>query len=162
LRFSNLAQDVLLQAIAAQMTFDQLHRIVKDGDIVALRNALDGGLDPNLKNKFSWSLLMLTALEGNTALAELLIERGAELDLLNDFGESAVSLAAHQGHTSLLKILLSKGASLSCRPHGHSLEAWIRMSSGLPPHQIDMIALILAPHHENNRGGKFDGDRRRS
>src|SRR5205085_8380798 len=57
------------------MTFDQAGCCIKKGDVVALRRALDSGLDPNLANRFSWSLLMLSAIEGNAGIAELLVSR---------------------------------------------------------------------------------------
>jgi ankyrin repeat protein len=83
---------------------------------------------------------VLAAIEGNTSVGELLISRGAALDRTNDFGETALSLAAQQGHPSFVRVLLESGASRMCRPHGHSLEDWVKISSGLPP---DKIASIL-------------------
>jgi len=65
-------------------------------------------MDPDLSNQFSWTLLMLAAITGNTRIVELLIERGANLDKINDFGEAALSLAAHQGHAPFLELLLDK------------------------------------------------------
>src|SRR5882724_11359901 len=79
-------------------SFQEVHRLIKKSNILALRDALDSGLDPNLTNQFSWSLLMLTAIEGNTAIGELLFAHGAELHTANDSGDTALSLAAHAGH----------------------------------------------------------------
>lgn len=80
------------------MTFNEVHRVIKIGDLVSLRVELDAGLNPSLSNQFSWPLLMLAAMEGNTAIGELLVSSGAELDTINDFGETALSLAAHGEH----------------------------------------------------------------
>jgi ankyrin repeat protein len=131
--------------------FEELHRLIKGGDTVAVRNALQAGADANQKNRYSWSLLMLAALEGNTTIGELLVEYGAKIDALNDFGESALSLAAHGGFINFVKLLKQKGSSGICRPHGHSLEAWLRMASGLPPDKIDLIMLVLAPLTNSER-----------
>ena len=122
------------------MTFKQIQRLIKNGELLSLRSELDRGLSPNLSNQFSWSLLMLAAIEGNTAIGELLISRGAELDAKNKFGETALSLAAHGGHTHFIQVLLANGASTDCQPHGHNLNDWIRVTSGLPQ---DKIASIL-------------------
>ena len=89
---------------------------------------------------------MLAAMEGNTRLGALLIERGADPNKTTDFGETALSLAAHAGHSPFVKLLLDRGASLGCRPHGHSLESWITMSSGLPPEKIETILRTIANH----------------
>jgi uncharacterized protein len=88
------------------MTFAEAHTVIKKGDLISLRRALDEGLDPNLANQFSWTLLMLATMQGKTSIAELLVARGAHVNKTNDFGETALSLAAHFGHISLIKVLL--------------------------------------------------------
>jgi ankyrin repeat protein len=125
------------------MTFKQIHRLIKNSELLSLRSELDRGLSPNLSNQFSWTLLMLAAIEGNTAIGELLISRGAELDAKNTFGETALSLAAHGGHTPFIQVLLANGASTDCQPHGHRLNDWIRISSGLPQDKIASILKII-------------------
>jgi ankyrin repeat protein len=125
------------------LTFTQAHRLIKTGNLVALRRALDDGLNPDLSNQFSWTLLMLTGIRGNTSIGRLLISRGANLDRVNRSGETALSLAAQQGHLPFVRLLLSYGASIECRPHGHSVEQWVTMSSGLPPHKIASILAAI-------------------
>jgi ankyrin repeat protein len=122
------------------MTFAEAHTVIKKGDLISLRRALDEGLDPDLANQFSWTLLMLAAMQGNSSIAELLVARRAHVNKTNDFGETALSLAAHFGHISFIKVLLIHGASPSCHPHGHPLEDWLKAASGLPQ---DRIAAIL-------------------
>ncbi len=122
------------------MTFNQVGRLITNSELLSLRSELDIGLSPNLSNHFSWTLLMLAAIGGNTAIGELLISRGAELDAKNKFGETALSLAAHGGHIPFIRLLLANGASTDCQPHGHNLNDWIRVASGLPQ---DKIASIL-------------------
>jgi ankyrin repeat protein len=125
------------------MTFDEVHKLIKKGDLMAVRAALDGGVDANLSNKFSWTLLMLAALEGNTPIAELLIARGAEIDKANAAGETALSLTACGGHLRLMKVLLAHGSSKGCRPHGTALKDWIKISSGLPPKRVRSVLDVL-------------------
>ena len=125
------------------MTFDDAHRFIKRGDIASLRSSLDEGASPDLSNRFSWTLLMLAALEGNTPIGELLISRGAAPNRGNDFGETAVSLAAHGGHAPFIRLLLQNGASTDCRPHGHCLKEWVKVSSGLPENRLASILELL-------------------
>jgi ankyrin repeat protein len=135
------------------VTFDDIHRLIKKGDLVSLRHALDGGLNPDLSNRFSWTLLMLAAIEGNPRVGELLISRGATLDKTNDFGETALSLAAHGGQISFMRMLLAKNAFRYCRPHGHSLEAWVKITSGLSQDRIaSILALLNDPRHGELEG----------
>jgi ankyrin repeat protein len=131
------------------VTFDKAHRAIKTGDLISLRRELDRGMNANLSNKFSWTLLMLAGTTGNTRIGELLIERGANLDKMNDFGETALSLATHEGRVPFVKLLLAKGASLECQPHGHDLEDWLRNASGLPLDKLASILRIIEHYRRN-------------
>jgi ankyrin repeat protein len=133
------------------VTFDQAHRAIKRGNLASIRQALDAGMDANLSNKFSWTLLMLAGIEGNTGVGELLIKRGADPNKVNDGGETALSLAAHAGHVRFVELLLDRGASPECQPHGHSLACWVTKTSGLSPKKIATILRIIAGH------GAFNG-----
>lgn len=126
------------------MDFDDAHRLIKAGNLLALRHELDSGFDPNLENRFSWTLLMLAAIEGNTEIGRLLISRGADLNRMNDFGETALSLAAHSGHVPFIKMLPAAGASKECLPHGRSLEDWTTNTSGLPKDKVISILKLIA------------------
>ena len=104
------------------MTFDEAHVVIKRGDIVRLRNELDSGFDANLTNAYSWSVLMLAAISGNTVIGQMLIERGAALDTRHKSGGSALSLAIETGHPSFVKLLLDHGASMNCGRNDEPLE----------------------------------------
>jgi ankyrin repeat protein len=132
------------------MNFDQAYRVIKKGDILAIRQAVQDGLSPNLSNKYSWTLLMVAALEGSTAIAELLVAQGADIHAVNNFGETALSLAAHKGHVRLAEWLLGKGASTDCRPNGWQLGDWIRETSGLPPEKVSRILTLLGDRSHLN------------
>ena len=107
------------------MTYEAVHRVIKRGDVETLKKALKSGLSADLCNQNRWTLLMLAAMGGNTAIGKLLIEAGADVDHRNNFRDTALSLAVHTGHPSFVKLLLSSGASLDCHPHGNSLEVFL-------------------------------------
>ena len=107
------------------MTFDEASKLIKKGDIIRLRKELQDGLSPNMANQYSWTLLMIAALEGNTSIGSLLIESGAELDSRNKSHATALSWAAHTGHSSFVSLLLNHGASLECYPFGNTFDAWL-------------------------------------
>jgi len=107
------------------MTFEEASKLIKKGDIIRLRRELQQGLSPNLANQYSWTLLMIAALEGNTSIGSLLIESGAELDRRNKFHETALSLAAHSAHPLFVELLLTSGASLECHPFGNTFDVWL-------------------------------------
>jgi ankyrin repeat protein len=107
------------------MTFHEVSKLIKKGDIIRLRKELKDGLSPNMANQYSWTLLMIAALEGNTSIGSLLIESGAELDSRNKFHDTALSIAAHTGHPSFVDLLLTGGASLECHPFGNTFDVWL-------------------------------------
>ena len=101
--------------------FDQWHRIIKRGDLLAARALVDSGCDVNCRNRFGWTLLMLAAGEGNASLVEYLVSRGADVNATNDFGVSALAYAALQGECKAIRKLLDSGASVEVLPHGFTL-----------------------------------------
>jgi ankyrin repeat protein len=107
------------------MTFDEAYKTIKRGDLVVLRRELEDGLSPDLRNRYSWTILMIAAMKGNTEIGRLLIDKGAELETRNMFRETALSLAVQTGHSSFVKLLLKSGASLDCHPHGMSLDVFL-------------------------------------
>jgi ankyrin repeat protein len=129
------------------MTFDEIHRVIKKGDLGLLRNELEDGLSPNLSNRYSWTLLMLAAMEGSSNIGRLLIEKGADLNCRNQFGDTALSLAAQTGHTSFVQLLLTSGASLDCHPHGNSLDIflnWVEQYTPNSKKQTENIRKLFA------------------
>ncbi|MDD5543264.1 MAG: ankyrin repeat domain-containing protein [Acidobacteriia bacterium] len=91
--------------ICEDAAFDHLHYLVKKGDVPGVRTWLRGGGDPNLLNRFGWSLLMLAALHGRTGIALALIESGADPHLKNRFGDTAVRLAADKGFRRTVEVI---------------------------------------------------------
>jgi ankyrin repeat protein len=73
--------------------FDCIHKLIKENDKSALVYKLDKGLDPNLCNKFGWTLLMIAVLHDRYEMANLLLTRGADPKRVNHFGDTANSLA---------------------------------------------------------------------
>lgn len=91
--------------LAQDDAFDGLHKLIKHGDTIALRKQLAAGTDPNLRNRFGWTPLMLAAMHGRGELVELLITSGADARLTNQFGDTAESLAENKGHHRLVQRL---------------------------------------------------------
>jgi uncharacterized protein len=110
------------------MTYDEFHQFLKRGNTSELCEALDGGLDPNLANKYGWTLLMLAAMTGNVDVGRSLITHGANVDSRNNGKDTALSLAIQQGHPLFVSLLLQNGASKDCYPHCNSLEIFIDWS----------------------------------
>jgi hypothetical protein len=124
------------------MAFLAAIRLIKTGDVIELRHALDGGLDPNYSNEIGTTLLMLAAIEGNAALGGLLIERGAELDRENNMRDSALTLAAGFKHPKFVRLLLDRGVCLDRIRDAGSLDSfigWVQDYCGMTRDQIRQL-----------------------
>ena len=99
---------------------------------------------------------MVAGLSGNTRVGELLIERGADPDKVNDFGETALSAGRAQRPCSVCPTNSDRGASLECHPHGHSLESWITVASGLSSEKLVTILEIVANHRQEKHRNAGD------
>jgi hypothetical protein len=50
------------------MTFEEVQRLIKKGDLVSLQRELDRGLSPDLANRFSRTLQMLASMKGDVPI----------------------------------------------------------------------------------------------
>ena len=126
------------------MTFDEASKAIKRGDLSLLRDKLENGLPPDLSNRFSWTILMIAAMTGNTRIGTLLIERGADVDKQNKFGQTALVLAIMTGHPSFVRILLRSGANLDL--DGTPIETdlnWAEKYCGISKEQAENIRNVL-------------------
>lgn len=127
------------------MTLDEALHSIKKGDLVALRRALDDGLDPDAAPLGGWTLLMVAASEGHTPIGELLHSRGADVNAEGHLGVTALYLAAHHGHIKFVRWLLSVDVSRDCRPYGHALDEVVIAGSGLPDLQLSRVLNLIRP-----------------
>lgn len=121
------------------MTFEEVHRAIKRGDIEALRAAFKSGLDPNLANRYGWTILMLAAGKGNSKIGKLLIDMGAALNTRTTGGVTALSHATLAGSASFVELLLAEGASPDCHPHGNSSDIYLDWVASFYPEQMRRI-----------------------
>jgi len=134
------------------MTFEEVHRTIKRGDIEALRAAFKNGLDPNLDNKYGWTILMLAAGKGNSKIGKLIIDMGADLNRRTVGGVTALSHATLAGSASFVELLLAEGASLDCHPHGNSLDIYLDWVASFYPEQMRRIRKAFDAERETRAG----------
>jgi len=66
---------------------------------------LEAGADPNARQERGFVPLHDAAMNGNTALVELLLKHGARADAKTDDGKTARDMATERGHKELAEKL---------------------------------------------------------
>ena len=118
------------------MTFDEAAHVIKRGNLLSLRHALENGLDPNATSKLGVSLLSRAASEGNTSIGRLLIDSGAIIDQRDKWGHTPLATACMRGRSDFVKLFLDRGATLNFDSNVTSVEAslnWVGKYCGVAP-----------------------------
>lgn len=77
-----------------------------------IKNLLEAGADPDVRDLHGETMLMLAARNKNPEIGYLLLEAGANPNLQNKYGETAAMLASYYGQLNLIKQLYAKGARI--------------------------------------------------
>ncbi|KAG7227447.1 hypothetical protein INR49_005261 [Caranx melampygus] len=88
-----------------------LHLAAIKGDVEAVKELLDQGADPNLKDNAGWTPLHEACNLGHMGVVEVLVSRGALLNTPGYENDSPLHDAVRNGHPAIVKLLLRHGAS---------------------------------------------------
>ncbi|XP_070694447.1 BRCA1-associated RING domain protein 1 [Pempheris klunzingeri] len=88
-----------------------LHLAAIKGDVEAVKELLDQGADPNLKDNAGWTPLHEACNLGHLAVVEVLLSRGVLLNTPGYENDSPLHDAVRNGHPAIVKLLLQFGAS---------------------------------------------------
>jgi uncharacterized protein len=91
---------------------------IKRGDVDAVRELLQHGVDVNARDRYGQTGLMLAAHAGHHGVVQALLAHGANLNVTAKFGLSALMLAVVAGHTEIARLLARAGSDLSLRGSG--------------------------------------------
>ena len=72
---------------------------------------LEYGIDPNSKDKFGNTLIIIGAQNGNKAVVKLALRFGGHINMTNCIGNSALHFCTEFGYDALFKYLVSKGGN---------------------------------------------------
>lgn len=95
----------------------QFHRAAFIGDYATVKNLLDQGTDPNVKDYTHYneglSALYFASWGGHLDVVNLLIDRGANVNAVSEYGNHAFIMAAVNDHYEIAKTLLDQGADFN-------------------------------------------------
>ena len=122
----------------------EIGRLVKDGDLTALREAFTKGADVNGLDAQGITPLSWAAMADQLEVAKLLLNLGSEVNGKNRDGATPLHGAAGLGRTEIVELLLSKGADVNvidgdgqtpldkaAAPWSPGLEGLIRLVAGI-------------------------------
>lgn len=90
----------------------ELTSSAREGDLAAVKRALNAGADINSKDTFGETSIMIASIYGYVDVVQLLIDNKADLDIQNNSGFTAMMMALSNGHVAVIKSLLEAGAKL--------------------------------------------------
>lgn len=119
--------------------------ILNSEHLLTVQILLDKGADVTLKDAHGWTALTFAAINGDAAVARLLLDRGAAVDEQGDDGATPLMWAAREAasdpdrYTDLINELLAKGASISVKDKS-GYTALMYAQKGRDP---DVVRLLL-------------------
>jgi ankyrin repeat protein/Flp pilus assembly protein TadD len=129
---------------------DDLVKACEEGRLDYVSAALEGGLDINARNRYSWTPLGAAAFNARLEVAKFLLSRGAQVNNKGAAGGTALFDAASRGALDIAVLLIEAGADVNARDtDGH-----VPLNSALTNRKSDahmqIIELLLA------RGARTD------
>ena len=97
-----------------KFTENTLVGAARAGDIAAIKRHIAEGADVN-EMHFEMPPLAWAAMMGETAAAELLLQRGADIKGRNSDGNTALHLAVFLGHAETAELLINNGADVNTK-----------------------------------------------
>lgn len=103
-----------------------LLRAVQADDGAQVRTLLAGSVDAKAANRLGVTPLQVAAINGNAAIADVLIKAGADVNAVLPEGETILMTAARTGKPELVALLLDRGADINAREkwYGETALMW--------------------------------------
>jgi ankyrin repeat protein len=105
---------------------DSLHRAIKRGDVVGVRDYLRAGGSVSAKDRYGWTPILMAAKQGHTPIVRLLVEAGASVNESSSIDYTPLAAAAIAGSSETVAYLLDRGADPRVK-YGRPLTELLRM-----------------------------------
>lgn len=116
-----------------------LIKAAESGDCNAVRSCIAAGLNVDVCDERKWTPLMISAFNGNEALALSLVRSGANLHHRDNAGYAPLHWAAFNGHVAVVKLLIDHGADVNAR----SQHGWTALLQAVTRGHKNVVSLLL-------------------
>lgn len=96
--------------IKQNMEIKEIVTMIKNNNILGIQNAIENGLNTNLKNNENESLLLIATQNKKNEIAKLLVINGANVNAQANNLDTPFLLSGATGQTELVKLFLENGA----------------------------------------------------
>ncbi|TNV75415.1 hypothetical protein FGO68_gene15835 [Halteria grandinella] len=86
--------------------------LARHGRFQQLKQVLELGVDPNSKDKYGNTIVIIGAQNGNKSIVKLALRFGGHINMSNTSGNTALHYCSEYGYVELGEYLISKGASV--------------------------------------------------
>ena len=128
---------------------------VMDGNVRAVRSAIDDGADPNEADD-GLPVLVYAALQGQTDIVTALIEAGANVNATGPGEATALMYAAAGGHMKVLQALIEAGADVNATDSS----GWTALMRATAPGQTEAVTALIEAGADVNATNQIGGTAR--
>lgn len=130
---------------------DALFRAIRSGDLQAVRNLLNNGIDPNVRDEDGGTALMNAAVYSDVEMMATIIQKGAAVNTSNKAGATALMWSV--GDLEKVRLLIRHGADVNATSDAHSTPLILACQL---PNATDVVALLLESGADvNANSGRF-------
>lgn len=136
--------------------FTELMKASRDGNVDAVKRALDRGAEVDYQTQKGKTALMLAASNGHKNAAKLLIDHGAQINIKDNFGTTAIIVAATAGKTATAAYLAQQGGDPTQKDtsggsalsnaaffgHTETVKALLTFADNLPQSDAEELLMI--------------------
>ena len=129
-----------------------LHVACQYGHCDTVSMLLDGGSDPNTKDRYNCTVLVVASSNGHTKVVELLLSANANPDLRGRYNQTALMMASSNGHTKVVELLLSAGANPDLADNVQKTALMMASSNG----HTKVVELLLSENANPDLRGRYN------